>query len=151
LPEGDDGMKVRACRPADWPGVLALLRQLWPGTPLDEAACRRTFRRGLRSRTQVYLCAVANGKVVGFGTLSFERTFWQAGKTEAEIDEMVVDESYRERGIGAQLLARLLAVARRRGCRAVELKSAGHRADAHRFYQRHGFALLPTRFFARKP
>ena len=144
-------MKIRACRPADWPAVLVLFRQLWPGTRLDEAACRRTFRRGLRSRTQIYLCAVSDGEVVGFGSLSFERTFWQAGKIEAEIDEMVVDRAYRHRGIGALLLARLMAVAARRRCRSVELKSAGHRTDAHRFYQRHGFALLPTKFFARKP
>jgi len=144
-------MKIRLCHPTDWPAVFALLRQLWPGTRMDEAACRRTFRRGLRLRTQVYLCAVADGKVLGFGSLSFERTFWQAGKAEAEIDEMVVDSAYRNRGVGARLLVRLLAEARRRGCRAVELKSAGHRAAAHRFYQRHGFAPLPTRHFARKP
>ena len=142
---------IRRCRPADFDDVLGLLQQLWPGQRLNQAALRRAFARGLRSRTQVYLCAVCDGKVVGFGSLSFERTFWQAGKSEAEIDEMVVDKSYRQHGIGALLLARLMATATRHGCRVVRLKSAGHRTDAHRFYQCHGFAPLPTRFFARKP
>lgn len=54
-----------------------------------------------------------DGEAVGFGSVSFERTFWQAGKTEAEIDEMVVDKAHRQRGIVALLLARLMAVAAR--------------------------------------
>jgi hypothetical protein len=43
-------MKIRACRSADWPAVLALLRQLWPGTRLDEANAKHDFIHGIFKR-----------------------------------------------------------------------------------------------------
>lgn len=141
---------VRRRRQADWPAVLDLLRQLWPDPRLDVATIRAAYRRGLRSRQRVYLCAVAATRVVGFGSFSVNQNLWQPGFAGGHIDELVVDKTYRNRGIGKRLLKELVAVAGQRGCRVVELESAGHRDGAHRFYERHGFHRRATILFARK-
>jgi len=143
-------MKIRACRPADWPGVLTLLRQLWPDRQLNAMAMRAAFRRGLRSRDRVYLCAAVGIRVVGFGSFSMSQNLWQSGFSGGHVDELVVDEQHRGGGIGGQLLERLVATARRRGCQVVELESAGHRVRAHGFYERHGFRPRDTKLFYRK-
>jgi GNAT superfamily N-acetyltransferase len=55
------------------------------------------------------------------------------------VDELVDDSDHRGQGIGSRLLIELMAQARQRECSRIELDSACHRKDVHRFYQRHGF------------
>jgi RimJ/RimL family protein N-acetyltransferase len=130
--------RVRPCRPEDFDAVLALLRQLWPDRPLDAEAIRAVYDRALGSDAQAYLCATDGERVIGFGSLTIKNNLWQAGPL-GHLDELVVDGGWRGRGVGARLLEELIDLARRRGCRRVELDSALHRVDAHRFYERHGF------------
>jgi ribosomal protein S18 acetylase RimI-like enzyme len=131
--------EVRPGNAEDFPAVLGLLRQLWPGAELDRAALRAVFERGLASDARAYVVATAGGRVVGFGSLALKDSLWQAGHL-GHVDELVVDEAHRGRGVGARLLEHLAGLARERGCRRLELDSAPHRTDAHRFYERHGFA-----------
>jgi RimJ/RimL family protein N-acetyltransferase len=129
---------VRPCRAEDFDAVLALLRQLWPDAALDATALRAVYDRALLSDAQAYLCAVSGARVIGFGSLTVKNNLWQAGPL-GHIDELVVDTEWRGRGIGTRLLEELAVLARRKGCRRVELDSALHREAAHRLYERHGF------------
>jgi GNAT superfamily N-acetyltransferase len=65
------------------------------------------------------------------------------GKRESSgigyIEEFVVDEKHRGQGIGIRLFEHLVAEAREKGCRRIELDSAFHRKEAHGFYGRFGF------------
>lgn len=119
--------------------MLGLLRQLWPDKPLNPASLRTVFDRALVSEAQTYLCAADGERVVGFGSLTLKNNLWQEGYL-AHIDELVVDGAYRGKGIGTQLLERLIALAREKDCRRVELDSAFHRKEAHGFYRQQGFA-----------
>lgn len=58
---------------------------------------------------------------------------------KARIEDVVVDEGARGRGIGEALVRECLEVARRRGARVVELQSARRREVANRLYPRLGF------------
>jgi ribosomal protein S18 acetylase RimI-like enzyme len=58
---------------------------------------------------------------------------------KARIEDVVVDESARGRGIGEALVMECLDVARKRGARVVELQSARRREVANRLYPRMGF------------
>ena len=129
---------VRRCRIEDFADVLALLHQLWPGESLDEDALSVVYRRGLASDAQVYLCATEGERVIGFGSLSLKSSLWQRGYL-GHVDELVVDGGHRGRGLGTRLLNELVALARQRGCRRLELDSALHREAAHRLYERLGF------------
>ena len=46
----------------------------------------------------------------------------------------------RGQGIGAQMIGYAIEEAKRRDCRLVQLTSNAARTDAHRFYERLGFA-----------
>ncbi len=140
-------IQIGPCRAEDFDGVLALLRQLWPDQPLDRDALRAVYDRALASDSQVYLCAREGERVIGFGSLTMKNNLWQAGYL-GHVDELVVDGGSRGQGAGARLLEELLARARERGCRRVELDSAFHREGAQRFYEGKGFekrAVLFTR------
>ncbi len=62
------------------------------------------------------------------------------------VDDLVTDETLRSSGLGARLLRWLLEEARREGCQSLELDSAAHREDAHRFYEREGMGLASFHF-----
>lgn len=55
------------------------------------------------------------------------------------IDELVVHRGSRGRGIGGLLLASFEIFATKRKGRRIELDSAFHRQEAHKFYEQHGF------------
>lgn len=63
-----------------------------------------------------------------------------------EVDDLVSAESARSKGYGKQLLHWCYDLARSEGCSVVELDSAVHRADAHRFYFRERMHILGFHF-----
>jgi glucosamine-phosphate N-acetyltransferase len=96
------------------------------------------INRALRSSQDIYLCAEFDGALAGFCSLAIKNSLGQ----EANIGillEMVVYEAFRKRGIGTALLGTIVDMARQRGCRLVELDSAFHHEEAHRFYEKAGF------------
>ena len=52
------------------------------------------------------------------------------------VDDLVTTDTARSSGVGHALLEYLEAAARAAGCSALDLDSAVHRFDAHRFYLR---------------
>ena len=131
-------LTIRTYRNEDFEGVLKLLAQLWPNKMLDRNLLLEVFQRALASDRQVYLCAIVQAQVVGFGSLTVKNNLWQQGYL-ATIDELVVDAEHRGAGVGTQLLQHLTSLAKKRGCHVVELDSAFHREAAHGFYEQQGF------------
>jgi GNAT superfamily N-acetyltransferase len=129
---------IRTCRPEDFPEILPLLRQLWPAKAIDGASLQNVFSRVLQLPTRIYLCAVNDGQIVGLGSLTIKDNLWQDGQI-SYVEELVVGEAHRGRGIGTLLLDELVALSRKQGCRRIELDSAFHRKEAHQFYEKHGF------------
>jgi GNAT superfamily N-acetyltransferase len=137
-PEVDGGgVIIRRGRAEDFGDVMTLLRQLWPELELDPMVLEGVFRECLESDSYFALCAVAGQSVVGFCDLTIRPSLWQSGKL-AYVDELVVEESTRGKGIGTLLLQRAAEIASSHGCRHIALDSFLHREDAHRFYERRG-------------
>ena len=83
-------------------------------------------------------------EVVGTTTVIVYTTpFW----IKARLDEVVVDESARGKGVGAALVRASVDLAREKGVEVVELQSAVHRAEANRLYPRMGFKLRETNVY----
>ena len=55
------------------------------------------------------------------------------------IEDVVVDESLRGKGIGTKLMAQLDSFAVSKNCIYAILVSSGFRKNAHRFYEKNGF------------
>jgi ribosomal protein S18 acetylase RimI-like enzyme len=131
---------VRLRKPTadDFDEVYGLLQQLWQDRALDLDRLREVFLTQLSSDCEEYRIAEVEGRVVGFGSLVMKNSLWAEGRW-AQVQELVVDEVYRGRGIGTQLLDGLTEIARVKGCARIELDSAFHRTEAHGFYEARGF------------
>src|SRR3954452_19049305 len=83
----------------------------------------------------LYLARV-DGVIMGSLTLAFYRI---PTGLKAWIEDVVVDDAVRGRGVGAALNQAALAEARRRGAKDVSLTSRPSREAANRLYLRLGF------------
>jgi GNAT superfamily N-acetyltransferase len=82
----------------------------------------------------------AAGEVVGTLQLTFIPGLSNQGAELVLVAAVRVSSRLRGRRIGEQMMAWAMDEARRRGCANMELLSHGSRIDAHRFYERLGFA-----------
>ncbi len=86
------------------------------------------------------IVAEDNGKVVGTLQLTFIVNMSFYGAKRALIEGVHVASDYRNQGIGQHMMQWAIDAANKQGCRFVQLTSNKLRKDAHRFYQRLGFA-----------
>lgn len=131
-------MLYRDCVEGDFAGLLPLLGELWPGLELDTVAMERIFREGILAGNRAHLCAESDGQLVGYVSLMVKASLWQQGNL-GTVEELVVAESCRGKGIGKELIGRIGEVAKAMGCRRLELESGHQRKEAHRFYEGMGF------------
>jgi len=89
---------------------------------------------------QLLCVATAGDRVVGTFHLTTLRYLSFGGARAMLVEAVHVIESERNRGIGAAMMRFAIDEARRRGCQRVQLTSNKKREDAHRFYERLGFA-----------
>lgn len=108
-----------------------------PGQSVLEAIVRSEASTLLLARNEA-------GEVVGTLTLVVFRT--PAG-VHAWIEDVVVDEAERGRGIGEALTRRAIELAARRGAGEVNLTSRPEREAANRLYRRLGFQLRQTNLY----
>lgn len=98
------------------------------------------------SRATVLLVArdVTSGEIVGSMTLAMFRI---PTGLRAWIEDVVVDEAVRGRGVGAALNLAALERARSEGVRTVDLTSRPSREAANRLYRRLGFEPRQTNVY----
>ena len=128
---------IRPAVESDERSVYDLITTLM-GFPLDREAFHDVFARNLHSESVLYYVAESNGAIVGFGSLHIELLLHHAGLA-GEIQELVVHETVRSKGIGAELVSRLEEEAEKRGCVSIEVTTRKRWVDAQRFYERVGF------------
>src|ERR1700682_794982 len=118
-----------------------LLPQLNPQLPIP------TMERlqAIISDPAVTLLLARDGQqIVGTTTVIVYTTpFW----IKARLDEVVVDESARGKGVGAALVSAALDVARAKGAQVAELQSGVQREAANRLYPRMGFKPRETNVY----
>ena len=129
---------IRLADPNDFDELLVLFRQLWPTKTIIAEQLRAVFLKVIATPYKQYFCALLDGHVVGLAAISFKDNLWQEGVI-AYVEELVVLDSVRGRGIGTKLLEHLFALAREHQCKRIELDTAFHRLDAQRLYERVGF------------
>lgn len=63
---------------------------------------------------------------------------------DANIDDVVVDEAHRGKGIGKSLMEKLMAMAKKKGAAYIDLTSKPQRIAANELYKRLGFKRRET-------
>jgi GNAT superfamily N-acetyltransferase len=94
------------------------------------------------------LIAEADGKIVGVLTASWQRAIHVPG-VYATVQDLWVDEAWRSRGVGAELVEAIASQARARGVSRLEVglprESFAAIASTESFYRRNGFEPLGPR------
>ena len=96
------------------------------------------------SDSSILLAAFIDGEIVGSLTLVLFSI--PTGK-RAWIEDVVVDEKCRNRGIGEVLNKDAINIARQRGAKTVDLTSRPSRQSANRLYNRLGFIQRETNIY----
>ena len=98
----------------------------------------------IESDTTVLFAARSGQEIVGFLTLAMFRI---PTGVRAWIEDVVVDNQARGKGVGDALNRAALAEAERRGSKTVDLTSRPSREAANRLYQRLGFKQRDTNVY----
>jgi ribosomal protein S18 acetylase RimI-like enzyme len=105
---------------------------------------RDELRELVESPATTLLVARDEGEILGSLTLVVFRI---PTGVRAWIEDVVVDDAARGKGVGAALNERALQVAERLGARTVDLTSRPSREAANRLYQRLGFQARDTNVY----
>ena len=137
---------IREALADDLPAIIALLADDQkgalredPSIPLDPGY-QAAFDAIAADPNQQLIVVERDGAVVGTMQLSFLPGLAVRGVWRGQIESVRVATQLRSQGIGATLIGWAVERCRVRGCAMVQLTSHLERADAHRFYERLGWA-----------
>lgn len=124
--------------------LARLLPQLSPGATAPGAG----ELEDLCTNAHVLVAREDGGRIVGSLTLVLYRI---PTGVRGRIEDVVVDEAARGRGVGEALVREALRVAEAAGAGSVGLTSRPEREAANRLYSRLGFALRETNVYVWRP
>jgi GNAT superfamily N-acetyltransferase len=106
--------------------------------PLPESYLK-AFQEIEADKNNELIVAEKDGEIIGTLQITFTPSISFQGGKRATVESVRVDEKYRGRGIGKELMLWAINRAREENCFAVQLTTNGDRQDAHRFYENLGF------------
>lgn len=139
-----DDVVVRVAQRRDVPEMVALLVDDMLGKARDQTSDLEPYYEAwdeiILDPNAEILVLDLDGRVVGMAQLNYARGLGRKGMRRCTIEAVRVASNLRGQGLGAILIENCLDLARARGCGLVQLTTDKARTDAHRFYQRLGFA-----------
>ncbi|WP_187335629.1 GNAT family N-acetyltransferase [Novosphingopyxis iocasae] len=140
-------LHFRAATLADIPAIIEMLADDFLGALREDyrtagfARYEAAFAR-IDADPNQFLCVVEeeDGTLVGTLQLSFLAGLIQNGATRGQIEAVRVASDRRGRGIGEAMIRWAIEECRAQGCSIVQLTTDRRRTEAHRFYDRLGFA-----------
>lgn len=142
----DAALLIRVARSDDLPAIIAILAADDVGghgdtvDPGARADYERAFAAIAADPGQTLFVACLGADVIGTFQLTILPTLLARGATRAMVEAVQVAPHARGRGIGAAMMRTAMDEARARGAVQLGLTSSKRRIDAHRFYERLGFA-----------
>ena len=88
----------------------------------------------------LFLLARYEDRPVGLAAVNYSLSLY-GSREQARLAAMVVEEEYRRRGIGTELMESVLSAVRRRACRELEVVGEPGAGDVLDFYRRFNFTV----------
>lgn len=132
---------IRPAEQRDSEALARLIGQLEYTATAAEVAERLAI---MEAEGRLVLVAEHDGHVIGCLSTSIMRVLHRPAPV-GRISMMVVEESLRDRGIGAALVRAAERALAERGCYMVEVTSHVRRTEAHRFYEKLGYERTSVR------
>jgi GNAT superfamily N-acetyltransferase len=134
---------VRDAEPSDLDAVVALLREdairEIDESEVPASAYRAAFDEIRTDAHQQLLVGELGGAPVATGQLTWVRHLTYVGGLMCAVESVRVRSDLRGRGLGGELMAHVVGLARDRGAARVELTTNARRTRAREFYEGLGF------------
>jgi GNAT superfamily N-acetyltransferase len=131
----------REAGPGDLEGILRLYRQLQPADPvLCDGSDAAAFAQILGSPGLHLFVLEVDGAVVATTYLNVIPNLTRSASPYAVIENVVVEEAARGKGLGKQIMAATLQAAWDAGCYKAMLLTGSRRPATHAFYRACGFS-----------
>lgn len=144
------GLQIRPMAEEDYRDVYRLYRQLvgtrrtYRAAAQEEQEFSRIFRNFFQNPEREAYVATVYNHVIGFVTLYYLDVFHHSGQI-ASIQELVVTEEFRGRGVGKALVDFVKMKALEKHCRGLEVATDLWQSGAKSFYDKcglHGKVLM---------
>jgi len=140
---------VREAKESDLPAIGKLLEDLTNAMDntegMDIGIAIKTCEHLLNDTRSHFLVAAAEGTPVGLINFTTRQTVLHRSPS-ALIDELVVAEEYRGKGVGKQLVQAAIEKCRQLGCCEVEVSTEKTNLKAREFYKQCGLEEIGTLF-----
>lgn len=139
-------LTFRDATDADLPFIVGLIVEDTVISTNDNVAdaMHADYRNALAAMTadpnNRMIIAELNGAPVGCTQLTFLPGIMRRGMWRTLVEVVHIAADHRGKGLGGEMMRWVIEESRRRGCGMVQLTSNKKRPDAHRFYERLGFA-----------
>ena len=123
----------------DMMGILELYKQLNQSNEnftIDEI--NKTLDK-IEKNNIKYFIAKENKRIVGSCYIIIIPNLTYNGKSIGYIENVIIDEKYRRKGIGKEIMRMAIKYAEEEECYKIVLQSGIGRTEAHKFYESIGF------------
>jgi ribosomal protein S18 acetylase RimI-like enzyme len=131
-------MEIKNLTEHDLVGLAELYKQFWgENSSLDKM--RAAFRRLVADRDYNFLAAEEEGRLIGSVLGIVCADLYGDCKGFMVVEDVIVDQRHRRKGVGSLLMRELERRAAQRGCSYILLVTDSERAGARRFYESLGY------------
>jgi len=141
-------LQIRAATDADLQSILDLFVEIEEdGRVLSIEKARSIFARMQSYPDYKVYVVISGGSIVGTFALLIMDNLAHMGASSGVVEDVVVRQDWRGKGVGKQMMRFAMNRCLERGCYKVALSSNLRRKAAHRFYddlgfQRHGYSFV---------
>ncbi len=135
---------IRKLELKDIEEVFELLNELYENK-IEYSIFIEKYKESLKDDKFYGIVAIENNKVVG---VLISRIINRLAKKKniLFIDDLIVNEKYRNTGVGKLLIQNAVDYAVSKNCESLELTSLISNTNAHRFYENNGFEKRQYKF-----
>jgi glucosamine-phosphate N-acetyltransferase len=115
-------MELRKAEQRDLNAIMNLLNQLSPSNDeLNKEVIKEIFNN-INQDKNYFLCVIEdNNTIIGTGTILIQMNLSHKGKPYGHIENIVVDENHRKKGVGKDIINFLINKAKENNCYKVIL------------------------------
>lgn len=137
-------LKIRKIILDDLDKVYELMNILYEGK-LKYDKFKNIYKLKLQDKNSYYIVAIENDNIVGVLTSELQEKLHRE-RLQLFIEDLIVEESKRNNGIGKALIENAVSFAKDNNCEVVELTSYKDNIKAHKFYENNGFINHSIKF-----
>lgn len=139
-------MIIRKYKKTDYLQLSNLLKVIFE-SDIDQSSLEQYYTKN--NKTILIALDEQENQVIGFAFIE-ERFDYIKAKRVLFLSYLGVDEKYRNKGVGKNLISAIEKICKEQKYDAIELTSANYRTDSHAFYKNIGFTVKKTTVFIKE-